>query len=33
MLRKRAKAAMRKDAEQRHEIETKFRGQVNEKHY
>jgi hypothetical protein len=33
MLRKRAKLAMKKDAEQRHEIETKFRGHVNEKHY
>jgi ribosomal protein L37AE/L43A len=33
MLQKRAKRAMRKDAEQRHEIETKFYGKVNEKHY
>jgi hypothetical protein len=33
MLRKRAKLAMRKDAEQRHEIETNFRGRVNQSHY
>ena len=33
MLRKRAKQAMRKDADQRHEIETKFRGQCNENMY
>ena len=33
MLRKRAKQAMRRDAEQRHEIETKFRGRCDEKMY
>jgi hypothetical protein len=33
MLRKRAKQHMKKDAEQRHEIETKFRGRVNTSHY
>ena len=33
MLRKRAKQAMRKDADQRHEIETKFRGRCDEISY
>jgi hypothetical protein len=33
MLKRRAKQAMRKDADQRHEIDTMFRGRANEKHY
>jgi DNA-directed RNA polymerase subunit RPC12/RpoP len=33
MLRKRAKQAMHRDAEQRHEIETKFRGRCEENMY
>jgi hypothetical protein len=33
ILQKRAKKAMRKDAEQRYEIDKHFRGHVNEKHY
>lgn len=33
MLRKRAKQAMRRDADQRHEIETKFRGRCDEIQY
>ena len=33
MLRKRAKQAMRRDADQRHEIDTKFRGRCEENMY